>query len=62
VDKPELDRLPLIEEDFIHGAEITDESIGWLINELYILRAEIMGLLDPRASHPAGKGLIAEDQ
>lgn len=57
-----MDRLLVIEDDFMMGIPVDDDSIMWLINEIHILRADIMGLLDPRINHPAGKGLIAEDQ
>lgn len=56
------DWLQEITENWYPDQVITTDQISWLIDEVYQLRSLVMALSDPRAVHPAGKGLIAEDQ
>jgi len=53
-----FDPLEEITENWYPDQIITTEQIDWLVDEVYRLRAEVLGLRDPRANHPAGKGLI----
>lgn len=56
------DWLQEITESWYPDQVITTDQINWLIDEVYQLRSLLMALSDPRANHPAGKGLVAEDQ